>query len=558
MKQELRQNKSDLKQLSYFIEPISSVNQNINTAQDSKFHINLNSEENMTFITGVKQNLTSQENNNQRLNQSANNDYKLLHSEINEVIQNLDDKIDGIMIKHEKDFTAAYHGHMLKISKELEALKRKCNEQEFQLRKDERIQSLEKQLEWFRSEALSLSKLNKQCTREAESLRQKNEGLEEEKQFLMIQITKQKRQSKLLKMALGKTQDNCSQLLQFTKDGRFMTQTPNGGTALALQNLTENSERQSPSERLEHFKWTDELTSYDVIRKIIDQSNLLERERLSYDIASVVDKKFDELQSKILRLKSRNEIIEKEYKKQKNQQGETSAQLSQISKIFIECVDTVKKELDKRRIQQISTQPFSGQKRNKSLSSTNTLINMGSFELFQQSDKMKIIELLVLNEDILRYMHNGLTTAVQTPNNLDSNMNLVGFKTISDNKFLDGLESDRYSQNTRGLTPQILGVSSSNDYQFNKDSIINKFSNLFAHKKGRGNSALQINQLSAINQSNNPSSANTRSTSNQAGRIRPMTSQTPSSFMGRQKRLKSSINYSNTKGTSDIHQLMIQ
>lgn len=37
---------------------------------------------------------------------------------------------------------------------------------------------------------------------------------------------------------------------------------------------------------------------------------------------------------------------------------------------------------------------------------------MGSFELFQQSDKMKIIELLVLNEDILRYMHNGLTTAV--------------------------------------------------------------------------------------------------------------------------------------------------
>lgn len=81
----------------------------------------------------------------------------------------------------------------------------------------------------------------------------------------------------------------------------------------------------SPSERMQHFKWSDELTSYDVIRKIIDSSNLLEREKLSFDIASVVDKKFDELQSKILRLKSRNEIIEKEYRKVKNQQGETSA-----------------------------------------------------------------------------------------------------------------------------------------------------------------------------------------------------------------------------------------
>ena len=64
------------------------------------------------------------------------------------------------------------------------------------------------------------------------------------------------------------------------------------------------------------------MTSYDIIRKIVDSSNLIEKERLSYDIASIVDKKFDELNSKILRLKSRNEILEKEYRKVKNQQGE--------------------------------------------------------------------------------------------------------------------------------------------------------------------------------------------------------------------------------------------
>lgn len=50
---------------------------------------------------------------------------------------------------------------MIKIQKELEVMKKKCNEQEFKLKKDDKIMSVEKQLEWFRSEALNLSKLNK-------------------------------------------------------------------------------------------------------------------------------------------------------------------------------------------------------------------------------------------------------------------------------------------------------------------------------------------------------------------------------------------------------------
>jgi len=39
---------------------------------------------------------------------TANNDYKLLHNEINDVIDNLDEKIDDMIVKHEKDFMAAY------------------------------------------------------------------------------------------------------------------------------------------------------------------------------------------------------------------------------------------------------------------------------------------------------------------------------------------------------------------------------------------------------------------------------------------------------------------
>lgn len=80
----------------------------------------------------------------------------------------IDGRIDSMIEKHEKDFITAYRGHMLKIAKEMEHLKKKCNEQEFLLRRDERVNSLEKQLEWFRAESLNLSKSAEQLKIEAE------------------------------------------------------------------------------------------------------------------------------------------------------------------------------------------------------------------------------------------------------------------------------------------------------------------------------------------------------------------------------------------------------
>lgn len=63
----------------------------------------------------------------------------MIHEEINNVIQNFDQRVEEMMMKQEKDFLSAYRGHMLKVQKELETLKKKCNEQEFLLKRDNRI-----------------------------------------------------------------------------------------------------------------------------------------------------------------------------------------------------------------------------------------------------------------------------------------------------------------------------------------------------------------------------------------------------------------------------------
>lgn len=53
--------------------------------------------------------------------------------------------------------------------------------------------------------------------------------------------------------------------------------------------------------------------------KIIERHSLnLPKEKLGYEIAKVVDKKFDELRSSMIRFKSRAEILERELKKFKN------------------------------------------------------------------------------------------------------------------------------------------------------------------------------------------------------------------------------------------------
>lgn len=51
--------------------------------------------------------------------------YKEIHSQINQVLENFDEHIDNILERNEKDFLAAYRGHMVKVQKELEYFKAK-------------------------------------------------------------------------------------------------------------------------------------------------------------------------------------------------------------------------------------------------------------------------------------------------------------------------------------------------------------------------------------------------------------------------------------------------
>lgn len=129
-------------------------------------------------------------------------------------IHNLNSQIDKKMRVNDLDFLAAYRGHMMKVQAELDTFKRKTNECEFIIKKDERVQKLQAQLTWFREEALHLStQLQKQKTSGAQ-LREKVLLLQNENDNLKHLNTKAVAREKQLKAALAKSQDNCQELLQ--------------------------------------------------------------------------------------------------------------------------------------------------------------------------------------------------------------------------------------------------------------------------------------------------------------------------------------------------------
>ena len=53
-----------------------------------------------------------------------------LSAEINTTVEGLDEKLDTVLEKNEKDFLTAYRFHMLKVQNELMQLKKKANETE--------------------------------------------------------------------------------------------------------------------------------------------------------------------------------------------------------------------------------------------------------------------------------------------------------------------------------------------------------------------------------------------------------------------------------------------
>ncbi|KAJ0403088.1 hypothetical protein P43SY_009155 [Pythium insidiosum] len=110
------------------------------------------------------------------------------HSQLQDAVASLSDKISAVLGRQEKDFLAAYRAHMYNVQKELHDLREKMHRNETVENKNEKIKKIEEERDWYRKEALRLDAFTTSMTKDLKYMREKLESIEEDRGWLEKQL----------------------------------------------------------------------------------------------------------------------------------------------------------------------------------------------------------------------------------------------------------------------------------------------------------------------------------------------------------------------------------
>ena len=129
-------------------------------------------------------------------------DVKQKRDRLNGMVDVLAEKVGGVLQKQERDFLAAYRAHNYNVQKELQDLRNKVAEAENSLQKNDKVHKLEEERSWYRKEALRLDAFTTSMKKDLKAMREKLEGIEDDRNWLERQLKASKKQNKLLRAEL--------------------------------------------------------------------------------------------------------------------------------------------------------------------------------------------------------------------------------------------------------------------------------------------------------------------------------------------------------------------
>ncbi|OMJ67353.1 hypothetical protein SteCoe_35499 [Stentor coeruleus] len=285
-------------------------------------------------------------------------------------IKKLDTHIDTVLQKHEQDFLNAFKCQMFNLHSQLKELKKKNDENELRLKRDDQIIKLQKALDWFRDEAVKLGESTQHYKKESEKWKAKAESLEDDRKFLENQLKATKRKIKLLQVEKDDSKDSES----FLQTSFFKTQ-------------DQCSTKFSPS-----------CKSGDIVLELYHKSN-----HHIDDFMHELEKFFNDLENKynlsIKHIKNSLEAERRRFKTMSAQQTSVFFAKSDLENLFLECIEEVRKDAIKRKLQNAANQKYLkrcciGQK--------------DDISILKSSDKRKILELLISNEQVLIFLYEKL------------------------------------------------------------------------------------------------------------------------------------------------------
>lgn len=171
------------------------------------------------------------------------------HQELTNLAMTLDQRMEKLLMEHEKDFFLAYKTHMYGVQRDIKALRMKADHEDAKTREDTKIRALEGELDWFMTEALRLDELCKGYKKEVDKWKSKADALDEDRRFLEDQIKGAKRQNKILRAAAERARSSAYNALMVTKaksEACERTTTPTGGSLALKDGAAEAQQRKRP------------------------------------------------------------------------------------------------------------------------------------------------------------------------------------------------------------------------------------------------------------------------------------------------------------------------
>lgn len=344
----------------------------------------------LTSLNAERQKALGKQQRRQELleNMKSGDDILEKHKALQQLANELDNKVEDKLHMNEKAFFVAYESHWYMVQKEFNELRQKADEEETKTRRDAKIQSLEKELDWFMTEALRLDELCKKYKKELDTWKGKAEGLEDDRQFLENQIKTAKRNNKALRGAVEKAQTSAYSALVSADEGSELgvppqqdAQSPeqhNAPRSLALEDAGGTSG--GLSKELE--------AKYQAAKRRLKQQ-LATEQKLAAKLRASTEKQF--------------------------------AEPSELESFFVECVDKVKSNIaDRKRatganLQKLkSVRPRAGKESLPPASGYPgpTTVDRVSLDDFTAADRRQVVELLLSSDAVIQFLHDKLVPPV--------------------------------------------------------------------------------------------------------------------------------------------------
>jgi len=290
----------------------------------------------------------------------ASEPYHAYYHQLTAQIALLDSKVKTSLKGHEKDLLSAFRTHMHEVYQQVNDLKRKTDEQEWSRRRDEHVNKLESSLEWYKEEALHLAEACKAHKKECEKWKVKVDVLEEERKMLEIQLQAAKKQIKM-----------------------YNEQWP-------------NDPAQAEPLHFPAVHKSDPPLNSPFLSQLSAKANTSDP-RFLQEVEKYVNTQEQKCQEAIKRLQS---VVEGEKRKAKAvAAAQASAFLakSDLESVFLECVEEVRREVQRRRTQAAMTAKY-----------TTEATFTEPKSAFTPRDKRRILELLIGNEKVLVFLYEKL------------------------------------------------------------------------------------------------------------------------------------------------------